>query len=39
MDLVVPPSPRLRAREPVSTVPAGEADVLDSDDPPAGETR
>jgi NADH-quinone oxidoreductase subunit H len=39
MDLVVPPSPRLRAREPVTTVPVGEADVLDSDDPPAGETR
>ncbi|HEV7654730.1 MAG TPA: NADH-quinone oxidoreductase subunit NuoH [Mycobacteriales bacterium] len=39
MDLVVPPSPRLRVREPVSTVPAPDADVIDSDDPPAGETR
>ncbi len=42
MDLVVPPSPRLRARAPV-TVPArtAEADteILDSDDPPTGGTR
>ena len=40
MDLVVPPSPRLTARKPV-TVPAStpEADVLDSDDPPTGGTR
>jgi NADH-quinone oxidoreductase subunit H len=39
MDLAVPPSPRLTAREPVTTVPAGDADVIDSDDPPTGETR
>jgi NADH-quinone oxidoreductase subunit H len=39
MDLVVPPSPRLRPREPVSTVPAAEADVIDSDEPPTGENR
>jgi NADH-quinone oxidoreductase subunit H len=38
MDLMVPPSTRLTAREPVS-VPARDADVLDSDDPPTGETR
>jgi NADH-quinone oxidoreductase subunit H len=40
MDLVVPPSPRLTAREPI-TVPAstGDPDVLDSDDPPTGGTR
>jgi NADH-quinone oxidoreductase subunit H len=38
MDLVVPPSPRLTVREPVTTVPRPEADVIDSDDPP-GETR
>jgi NADH-quinone oxidoreductase subunit H len=40
MDLVVPPSPRLTARAPVS-VPArtAEPDVLDSDDPPTGGTR
>ena len=39
MDLSIPPSPRLRAREPVSTVPATEADVIDSDDPSTGENR
>jgi NADH-quinone oxidoreductase subunit H len=39
MDLSIPPSPRLRAREPVSTVPVPEADVIDSDDPRTGETR
>jgi len=40
MDLVVPPSPRLTAREPVP-VPARtpDPDVLDSDDPPTGGTR
>jgi hypothetical protein len=38
MDLVVPPSPRLTARAPV-TVPAhdGDPDVIDSED--TGETR
>jgi len=35
----VPPSPRLRAREPVSTVPVSDADVIDSDVPPRGENR
>jgi NADH-quinone oxidoreductase subunit H len=39
MDLSIPPSPRLRAREPVSTVPATDADVIDSDDPSTGENR
>ncbi len=39
MDLSIPPSPRLRAREPVSTVPATDADVIDSDDPRTGENR
>jgi len=39
MDLSIPPSPRLRPREPVSTVPATEADVIDSDDPSTGENR
>jgi hypothetical protein len=38
MDLVVPPSPRLKVREPV-TVPTADADMLDSDDPPTGGTR
>jgi NADH-quinone oxidoreductase subunit H len=38
MDLVVPPSPGLTVRKPV-TVPARDADVIDSDDPPTGETR
>ncbi|HZB48932.1 MAG TPA: NADH-quinone oxidoreductase subunit NuoH [Mycobacteriales bacterium] len=38
MDLVVPPSPRLRAREPV-TVPATPAGGPDSDTDPTGETR
>jgi NADH-quinone oxidoreductase subunit H len=38
MDLVVPSSPGLRARKPVA-VPARAADVIDSDDPPTGETR
>ena len=37
MDLVVPPSPRLRAREPV-TVPAAPAET-DSETDPTGETR
>ncbi len=39
MDLSIPPSPRLRAREPVRTVPATDADVIDSDDPSTGESR
>jgi NADH-quinone oxidoreductase subunit H len=39
MDLSIPPSPRLRAREPVSTVPATDAEVIDSDDPRTGENR
>jgi len=39
MDLSIPPSPRLRAREPVSTVPATDAEVLDSDDPNTGKDR
>jgi NADH-quinone oxidoreductase subunit H len=39
MDLSIPPSPRLRPREPVSTVPATDAEVLDSDDPSTGENR
>ena len=39
MDLSIPPSPRLRPREPVSTVPATDADVIDSDDPSTGENR
>jgi len=39
MDLVVPPSPRLQAREPVTTVPVSDADVIESDEPPPGETR
>jgi NADH-quinone oxidoreductase subunit H len=39
MDLSIPPSPRLRAREPVRTVPATGADVIDSDDPSTGENR
>ena len=39
MDLSIPPSPRLRAREPVSTVPATDAEVIDSDDPHTGENR
>jgi len=39
MDLSIPPSPRLRVREPVSTVPATDADVIDSDDSRTGENR
>jgi NADH-quinone oxidoreductase subunit H len=39
IDLVVPPSPRLQPREPVTTVPATDADVIDSDDPRTGENR
>ena len=39
MDLSIPPSPRLRAREPVSTAPATDAEVLDSDDPNTGKDR
>ena len=39
MDLSIPPSPRLRPREPVSTVPVTDADVIDSDDPRTGENR
>ena len=39
MDLSIPPSPRLQAREPVSTVPATDAEVIDSDDPSTGEDR
>jgi NADH-quinone oxidoreductase subunit H len=39
MDLSIPPSPRLGAREPVSTVPATDAEVLDSDDPNTGKDR
>jgi NADH-quinone oxidoreductase subunit H len=39
MDLSIPPSPRLRAREPVSTVPVTDADVMDSDDHRTGENR
>ena len=39
MDLSIPPSPRLRPREPVSTVPATDAEVIDSDDPSTGENR
>jgi NADH-quinone oxidoreductase subunit H len=39
MDLSIPPSPRLRAREPVSTVPATDAEVIDSDDPNTGKDR
>jgi hypothetical protein len=39
MDLSIPPSPRLRVREPVSTVPATDAEVLDSDDPNTGKDR
>ena len=33
------PRRRLRAREPVRTVPASDADVIDSDDPSTGESR
>jgi NADH-quinone oxidoreductase subunit H len=39
MDLSIPPSPRLRPREPVSTVRATDADVIDADDPSTGENR
>jgi NADH-quinone oxidoreductase subunit H len=39
MDLSIPPSPRLRAREPVRTVPVTDAEVIDSDDPSTGENR
>jgi NADH-quinone oxidoreductase subunit H len=39
MDLSIPPSPRLRPREPVSTVPATDAEVIDSDAPSTGENR
>jgi NADH-quinone oxidoreductase subunit H len=40
MDLVVPPSPRLRPREPVTVPPtAPTGGVLDSDTDPTGETR
>jgi NADH-quinone oxidoreductase subunit H len=39
MDLSIPPSPRLRAREPVSTVRVTDAEVIDSDDPSTGENR
>jgi NADH-quinone oxidoreductase subunit H len=39
MDLSIPPSPRLRPREPVSTVPVTDAEVIDSDDPSTGENR
>jgi NADH-quinone oxidoreductase subunit H len=39
MDLSIPPSPRLQAREPVSTVRATDAEVIDSDDPSTGENR
>jgi NADH-quinone oxidoreductase subunit H len=39
MDLSIPPSPRLRPREPVTTVPATDADVIDSEDPNTGENR
>jgi NADH-quinone oxidoreductase subunit H len=39
MDLSIPPSPRLRPREPVSTVRATDAEVIDSDDPSTGENR
>jgi NADH-quinone oxidoreductase subunit H len=39
MDLSIPPSPRLRAREPVRTAPATDAEVIDSDDASTGEDR
>jgi hypothetical protein len=39
MDLSIPPSPRLRPREPVTPVPVTDADVIDSDDPSTGENR
>ena len=39
MDLSIPVSPRLRPREPVSTVQTTDADVIDADDPSTGENR